>query len=270
MSKKSIVLDKKCLFPTRFMKLCSTEDKPLESWGEIFDVSRQTVSNWQTGKSVPDIIKLTEIARYFEVSADYLLGISDTESPDVNVRAAAEYTGLSEDAVERLHIGMDDFKCAGVGISGTDRAKNMRIASELICSAEFTQMIYRLRCVEDDAYDEELLKILEAEHSEAALTNADEFVFAKPEDRAVALKAIAYMFAAHGDKAECAAIAEELNEMSDDELLSVIISGLLSKRDSKELHQYHAAKAFNSFVDGLIKDKAESAKQLIQSIIGKN
>lgn len=42
--------------------------------------------------------------------------------------------------------------------------------------------------------------------------------------------------------------------MSDDELSVIVISELISRRDSNELQQFHAAKAFNNFVTGFLKE----------------
>ncbi|KAF1297885.1 hypothetical protein BAU15_08245 [Enterococcus sp. JM4C] len=36
-------------------------------------VSRQTISNWETGKSVPDIYSLIELSSIYDVSLDYLI-----------------------------------------------------------------------------------------------------------------------------------------------------------------------------------------------------
>lgn len=82
MGRQGIKLDKAHAFSSRFLQLCAQEEKALSQWGAIFHTTRQTISNWQTGESVPDIIKLADIAQYFGVSTDYLLGLSDTKSPD--------------------------------------------------------------------------------------------------------------------------------------------------------------------------------------------
>lgn len=39
-----------------------------------FNISKQTVSNWESGKRKPDSDTLKEIANYFNVTTDYLLG----------------------------------------------------------------------------------------------------------------------------------------------------------------------------------------------------
>lgn len=41
------------------------------------NVDFRTISNWENGVRQPNINTLVVIAKFFEVSADYLLGISD-------------------------------------------------------------------------------------------------------------------------------------------------------------------------------------------------
>lgn len=38
-----------------------------------FNVTRQTISNWEVGKSYPDIPTLIEISNFYELSLDYML-----------------------------------------------------------------------------------------------------------------------------------------------------------------------------------------------------
>ena len=44
-----------------------------EQLAEQLHVTRQAVSNWETGKTQPDIDTLTQIAEYFGVSTEYLI-----------------------------------------------------------------------------------------------------------------------------------------------------------------------------------------------------
>ncbi len=46
-------------------------------FGEIFGVCNQTISFWESGAREPDLDKLLEIAKFFEVSVDYLLEEED-------------------------------------------------------------------------------------------------------------------------------------------------------------------------------------------------
>lgn len=56
------------------------KDKQLtqEQLAEIFDVSSQAISRWETAASYPDITLLPKIALFFETSIDELLGVKKT------------------------------------------------------------------------------------------------------------------------------------------------------------------------------------------------
>ena len=185
MGRQGIKLDKAHAFSSRFLQLCAQEEKALSQWGAIFHTTRQTISNWQTGESVPDIIKLADIAQYFGVSTDYLLGISDTKSPDAGAKAAVEYTGLSEEAVERLHIGLDHFICDGEAMCEEARAKNLHTASKLVASREFSELVSGLTYAQESAFCQQLLQLIYEQHTESANDSDDldedcAFVFANP------------------------------------------------------------------------------------------
>ena len=51
---------------------------------EGLGVSRQTFNNWINGQNQPDYASLVRIADYFRVSTDYLLGRTETVSPDTS------------------------------------------------------------------------------------------------------------------------------------------------------------------------------------------
>lgn len=59
------------------------------------------------GMSISTLYKL---AKYFNVSADYLLGISSNPTTDKNKNAVCEYTGLSQDSIDIIfNISEDGF-----------------------------------------------------------------------------------------------------------------------------------------------------------------
>jgi len=66
------------------------------------NLTRQTISLYMNGQSVPNTEGLTSMAKALEVSADYLLGLSPVASPDNNIRFICKYTGLSQSSVEAL------------------------------------------------------------------------------------------------------------------------------------------------------------------------
>lgn len=59
------------------------------------DLSAQTLSYYVNGRE-PNYETLRAISRYFGVSSDYLLGLSDVQNTDPDIKAISEKTGLSE------------------------------------------------------------------------------------------------------------------------------------------------------------------------------
>ncbi len=63
-------------------------------------VSRQAVSKWETGQSVPDSEKAAAIGAYFGVSLDWLINGNETAEPSAAVEPAAPQTAEPASAVE--------------------------------------------------------------------------------------------------------------------------------------------------------------------------
>lgn len=89
--------------------------------------TRQAISQYMDGSVIPNAEKLAVISKFFNVSSDYLLGLSDIPSRDINLSAVCDYTGLSEKSVTRLKRRKDgrgavDFErdasnCTGMATS---------------------------------------------------------------------------------------------------------------------------------------------------------
>ncbi len=65
------------------------------------NVSKQSVSNWENDNILPSIEMLMEIARFFSVSTDYLLGLDDRKVIDVE--------GLSEGEIAHIKFIIEDI-----------------------------------------------------------------------------------------------------------------------------------------------------------------
>lgn len=71
-------------FNENLRNLRREKDMSQEALACDMNVSRQTISKWENGTAMPDLKKLTELAEYFSVSMDTLLGIyaqSSSEKP---------------------------------------------------------------------------------------------------------------------------------------------------------------------------------------------
>lgn len=69
---------------------------------EMMNCNRQKIADLERGKSTPSANDLILLSKIFNVSADYLLGLSDTPTTDKDIQFICEYTGLSKKAVEVL------------------------------------------------------------------------------------------------------------------------------------------------------------------------
>lgn len=248
-------------FQTRFRALFYAQGKSQDQLAKILGVSRPTVSGWLTGKSLPDIQDFEKIARHYGVSADYLLGLSDTASPDVSVRAAALYTGLTEEAVEWLHIGLDDFECDGIGMSEQEKKQNLSTASALIQSRAFTKMIHNLHEIAVESYLERILTILLDQCSTCDSPEEDSaFYYASKADRDVVETHFAHVLKTKRPEWD-ESHHTPFNEMDDDELATEVYQALFNSQNANELRQFHAAKAFTGYIDQLVKEGSKRAEQ---------
>jgi transcriptional regulator with XRE-family HTH domain len=223
--------------------------------------ARGTVATWLDGKTAPNVYMVKALAEYFSVSADYLLCISDTRSSDVNVKAAMEYTGLSEEAIEWLHIGLDDFECDGeVGLDEQTKKENWDAASALIQSEAFSKMIHHLKEVALEAYVEKILKILYDDYSDSDLPEEDpNFRYANKEDRDIVVANHIHVLTTkrpwEKDK-----IQELVTSMDDNALSCDVCTSMFTAKQSNELHQFHAAKALTGYMDKLVADSHKKAE----------
>lgn len=259
MGRKAKNVDKEGYFQARLREQFNKHFKSQSELANMLGMSRQAVGGWLKGESVPDISALETMARHFGVSADYLLGLSDTATPDTSARAAAAYTGLSEEAVTRLHIGLDDFECDGIGLSEEEKNKNLAVASALIQSKAFRRIIHNLGSVADEAYFERILKILDERSSSSNPLDEDsDFCYASTEDRDFVITNLIHVFTKKSPYWK-EIISTPLEEMDDEELANEVIRALLSAQEANELHQFHATKAFTDFIDQLVKGSRQKA-----------
>lgn len=86
-------------FADKIFQLRNNARLSQEEMAAKFDVSRQTVYKWESGRSYPDIDKLIQISEEFSISIDYLLkdNYNDESNFDDLERHILEFLGLSKD-----------------------------------------------------------------------------------------------------------------------------------------------------------------------------
>jgi len=67
-------------------------------------VTRQTISDWRHGKTVPSADALGKLAEYFKVSSDYLLGRTENKSDSIDFSHACDLLGISKTFGERISL----------------------------------------------------------------------------------------------------------------------------------------------------------------------
>lgn len=100
---KRIVKDKYKVFSERLCQLIEEKGITQNQLAETIGKTRQTINGYTLGNTAPDSDTLIELSNYFNVSVDYLLGLSNVKTLDVQVKSICEYTGLTEMAVLQLN-----------------------------------------------------------------------------------------------------------------------------------------------------------------------
>lgn len=109
-------------------------------------VSRGSISFYENGDRIPDIEFLRKVSEYFNVSADWLLGLSNVQSNDGELQQACNYTGLSEDAIKNILIAH------GVGEKNNTAFNAMSFINKFFESIElYKAMRYLFRAVYADS-----------------------------------------------------------------------------------------------------------------------
>lgn len=93
-------------------------------------VRRETITQWENGTRDLKTEYLAKLSQFFNVTTDYLLGLSNVKSTDYNYRAICKTTRLSESAVAAL-LNASDEEVAAI--------------SEMICTGNYAlaEKIYR-------------------------------------------------------------------------------------------------------------------------------
>lgn len=89
-------------FASRLRELMKNGEVTQQDLAQAIGTTRQAISQYADGSVQPNIEKLFKIATYFNVSADFLLGKTNTMGTNSTVNEICSKLGLSEKAVKML------------------------------------------------------------------------------------------------------------------------------------------------------------------------
>ena len=92
-------------FASNLIKLREENNMTQEQFAKKIGITRQSLSLYEKAERTINIDVLTTITKKFDVSADYLLGLSEVRSVDSNIKVACEVTGLSEKSIDNIKNG---------------------------------------------------------------------------------------------------------------------------------------------------------------------
>lgn len=101
MARKEVSDDFK-VFSKRLSELMKERHITQDTLATALGVKRQTVSLYKTGQSMPDAEQLKNIAKFFNVASDWLLGLSDSRELSGELSQVCNYIGLDSEAVQTL------------------------------------------------------------------------------------------------------------------------------------------------------------------------
>jgi len=67
----------KYIFPERLKELRTEKELSKRELAKAIGVSDVAISRWENNLRVPNVINLYALAKFFDVSADYLIGLED-------------------------------------------------------------------------------------------------------------------------------------------------------------------------------------------------
>ena len=97
------MIENKCISNVRVRELIEMSQKTREEIGGSIGVAASTVTKYCNGDRKRTVEAIKKFSEFFNVSADYLLGLSNAKTNDKDLQAICDYTGLSQIAVATLH-----------------------------------------------------------------------------------------------------------------------------------------------------------------------
>lgn len=85
----------------KLLNLRKANDLTQEELAEKIGVSRQAVSKWESGQSVPELDKIVALCELFDITTDYLLKPSELDLLSVKTQMLAKQQENLENAIQK-------------------------------------------------------------------------------------------------------------------------------------------------------------------------
>lgn len=95
-------------FSEKLLTLRKANDMTQEQLAEKLDVSRQSVSKWESGQATPELEKIVAMSAVFNVTTDYLLKSSEIDDLSVKTEMLEKQQQM---LIDREHKRRQVFSC---------------------------------------------------------------------------------------------------------------------------------------------------------------
>lgn len=146
----------KNIIAERITYLLSEKNVKQKELARYLNVKDNTISYFCSGTRTPNINQLKEIAMFFGVSSDYLLGLSDVYTSNEDIKYFSDYTGLSGKSIEILkqfkeysnsYLPVDYTKTINTLIEASDISPADCTPVNKGCDCHFFENLYYYFCV---------------------------------------------------------------------------------------------------------------------------
>lgn len=141
------------VFGKRLKELRKEHGYTIEQFADMVGISKSTLGYYENDKRMPDIEILARISNVLNVSADYLIGRTNTTVRKGKLKTVCDFTGLSDQAAEYLSELVENRDYAKLSVinhlfkelcedyafySGEDEASSL-LGSLFRCFEKFTR-----------------------------------------------------------------------------------------------------------------------------------